>query len=59
MDLAHVLALLGGILVGLIAGLKIIAPMTKNTVDDTVLDYAEKAEAVLAQVAPAVPPAAK
>lgn len=42
MDLSTVLVFVAGLLAGVIAGLKVIAPLTKNTVDDKVLEYAEK-----------------
>lgn len=48
----HVLAILAGVLVGGIAALKVIAPLTANTVDDSVL-------ARLEQLEPASAPAAK
>lgn len=58
-DLGHVLALVIGVLGGVVAGLKVIAPLTKNTVDDKVLAVAEKAEAAVQTVAPVIAPAAK
>jgi hypothetical protein len=33
-----------GLLAGIVAALRIIAPMTKNTIDDKVLDVAEGVE---------------
>lgn len=45
--MALALAVLAGVLAGLVVALKAIAPLTKNTVDDKVLDYAEKAESVI------------
>lgn len=41
------LLVLSALLAGAVVALKVIAPMTKTTVDDTVLEYAEKAEAVI------------
>jgi hypothetical protein len=43
MDLATILVFITGLLTGIVAGLKIIAPRTKTTVDDKVLAGAEKA----------------
>ncbi len=40
--MTELLSIAVGILVGLVAGLKLIAPRTKNTVDDKVLAYADK-----------------
>lgn len=42
MDLAIAVAV--GVFIGLLAGLKIIAPKTKNKVDDKAVEYGEKAE---------------
>lgn len=42
-----VIAVVAGVLVGAIAALKIIAPLTKTTLDDKALEYAEKAEAIV------------
>lgn len=42
MDLTTVLVFVAGLLAGVIAGLKVIAPLTKTKVDDKVLEYAEK-----------------
>lgn len=42
MDLAHVLAFGLGALAGLVAALKVIAPVTKTTKDDAVLEVLEK-----------------
>ena len=47
MDLAHILAFAGGLLSGLVVALKVIAPLTKNKVDDKILEVAEKAEELL------------
>lgn len=58
MTLALVITAVSGILVGIVATLKVIAPATKNTVDDKILDYAEKAEAVVESIAPSVSAAA-
>lgn len=46
-DLSTVLALVTAFLAGGITFLKVLAPRTKNTVDDKVLEYAEKAAGVL------------
>lgn len=46
-DLSTILVFVTGALAGLVAGLKIIAPRTKTTKDDKVLEYAEKALEVL------------
>jgi len=46
-DLQTVLMVAGGVLAGVVVALKVIAPMTKNKVDDKVLEVAEKAEDVL------------
>lgn len=45
MELA--LAVIAGVIAGVIAALKIIAPKTKTTKDDKVLEAAEKAEPVV------------
>lgn len=42
MDYATILAYAVGVLTGLVAGLKLIAPRTKNTYDDKVLAVLEK-----------------
>lgn len=42
MDLGHLLALAIGLLTGLVAGLKVIAPLTKTKVDDKMLETGEK-----------------
>jgi hypothetical protein len=47
-----VLLYLGLFLAGLVAGLKVVAPLTKTTVDDKILDVAEKAEAVVVGLQP-------
>lgn len=44
---ALVLVVLAGVLAGVVAALKVIAPATKTTKDDKVLEYAEKAEEVV------------
>lgn len=46
-DLSTVLAFITGGLVGLVAALRIIAPMTKNTVDDKIEQFAEKVLGIL------------
>jgi xanthosine utilization system XapX-like protein len=38
----QILSIGAGLLVGIVAALKLIAPRTKNTVDDKVLAYADK-----------------
>lgn len=56
MDL--VIAVIAGILAGIIAALTIIAPRTKTTVDDKVLEVAKQVEPfVEGLVKPAAPPA--
>ena len=45
--MALALAILAAVLAGIVVALKVIAPLTKTTVDDKVLDYAEKAESVI------------
>lgn len=55
MDLA--IAVFAGLLAGLIAALTFIAPKTKSTIDDTVLAYAEKLEALVAPFLPSATPA--
>lgn len=47
MDLALVLSFVTGVLSGLVAALTVIAPKTKSTLDDKILEYAEKALEVL------------
>jgi hypothetical protein len=46
-DLSLVLAFVTGLLAGAVAALKVIAPKTKNTIDDKVLEVVEKAEQYL------------
>ena len=46
-NLATLLVFVTGILAGAVASLKIIAPITKNTFDDKVEEFAEKALAAL------------
>lgn len=45
--LTTILLIAGGVLSGVILALKVIAPLTKNTVDDKILVYAEDVEKVL------------
>lgn len=45
--LANILLIASGALAGVIVALKVIAPLTKNTVDDKILVYAEDVEKVL------------
>jgi len=45
--IANILLIAGGVLSGVILALKVIAPLTKNTVDDKILVYAEDVEKVL------------
>jgi hypothetical protein len=45
-----VIAIVAGVLVGVVAALKIVAPLTKTTVDDKALELAEKAEAVVESI---------
>lgn len=52
MDLSLILAAVGGVIAGLVVALKVIAPLTKNKVDDKVLEVAEKAEDVLDTLKP-------
>ncbi len=59
MTLTLALAVLSALLVGLVAGLKVLAPLTKTTADDKALEYAEKAETVVDAVKGYVEPAAK
>lgn len=47
MSLELVLAVVGGLVVGGVAALKIIAPKTKSTIDDAVLARLEKLEELL------------
>jgi len=47
MDLSHVLTAAVAVLVGVVGALRVIAPMTKNTVDDEVLERLEQLEAVV------------
>lgn len=46
-NLSTILALVTAFLAGGITFLKVLAPRTKNTVDDKILEYAEKAADVL------------
>lgn len=43
LNLSTILIFATGLLTGLVAALKIIAPMTKNKTDDRIEEYAEKA----------------
>lgn len=52
--LATVLTYALAALSGAIVALKVIAPLTKNTVDDKVLEYAEDAEALGAKAVSAL-----
>lgn len=45
--LATILLIAGGVVSGVVLALKVIAPRTKNTVDDKILIYAEDVEKVL------------
>ena len=47
MDLSLIIGIASGLLVGAIAALKIIAPRTKTTVDDKLLERLEAVEAVV------------
>lgn len=47
MDLNLLLAIAGGLVVGAVAALKIIAPRTSNTKDDAVLAQLERVESAL------------
>lgn len=51
-DLSTVLAFITGALLGLVAALRVIAPRTKTTKDDKILEYAEKAVEILPKPAP-------
>ena len=53
------LLVVAGVLAGVVAALKIIAPLTKTTKDDTVLKYAEDAEKMVDEAKDAVAPVAK
>lgn len=52
LDLATILVFLTGLLAGGIAALKVIAPKTKTTKDDKVLEVLEKAEDFLPAAKP-------
>lgn len=52
--LLTVLTYAAAVLSGVVLALKVIAPMTKNTVDDKVLTYVEKAEDVVTELKGAV-----
>lgn len=47
MDFSLILVFVTGLLTGAVAALKIIAPKTKTTKDDKVLEVLEKADAIL------------
>lgn len=51
LDLATILVFLTGLLAGGVAALKVIAPRTKTTKDDKVLEVLEKAEEFLPHAA--------
>lgn len=51
-DLPTVLVVVTAFLSGVVAALKLIAPRTKNTKDDKVLEYAEKGLELLPEVPP-------
>jgi hypothetical protein len=46
MDFTLVFAVAGGLVAGIVVALKIIAPLTKTTVDDQALAIAEKIKAL-------------
>lgn len=56
-DLSTILVFTTGVLAGVIAALKIIAPKTKTLKDDKALDVMEKAKEVLDAVTPKAPKA--
>lgn len=45
--LTSILLIAGGVISGIVLALKVIAPLTKTTVDDKILIYAEDVEKVL------------
>lgn len=45
--LGNILLIAGGVLGGVVLALKVIAPLTKTTVDDKILVYAEDVQKVL------------
>lgn len=47
LNLSTILVFVTGALAGLVAALKVIAPITKNSVDDKIEEFAEKALAML------------
>lgn len=47
LNLTTILVVVTAFLGGLVTALKVIAPLTKNTVDDKIEEYAEKALEVL------------
>lgn len=47
MNLVTILSVAAALVAGLVVGLKVIAPMTSNTVDDEVLKRLEQIEAAL------------
>lgn len=49
-NLTTLLVFITGALAGAVAGLKVIAPFTKNTIDDRIEEFAEKALAALKAV---------
>lgn len=51
MDTQLLIGLGLGLLAGIVAGLKIIAPLTKTTVDDKALQIAEKVKELAASLA--------
>lgn len=53
--LTTILLYAGIFLAGLVAGLKVIAPLTKTTIDDKVLEYGEDAIKVLEGLGVQVP----
>jgi hypothetical protein len=45
--LTSILLIAGGVISGIVLALKVIAPLTKNRIDDAILVYAEDVEKVL------------
>ena len=54
MDYTHLLSLAAGLLGGLIAGLRVVAPLTKSDKDDRVLALLLKMEQVVDVVVPVI-----
>jgi hypothetical protein len=51
MDFSHILAAAAGLMTGVVAVLALVAPRTKNTTDDKILEIATKVKELAEQLA--------